>query len=110
MSRPECKFCGGPSEEFHHLTGRGDGVYLDPPLGVWVCRACHRRDQQLQRAADEFDAVTDPVPRRLLLVAWFFRRLADLGRPLVLSPRLLSALAAMLIDIAWRWRQRDTEL
>jgi hypothetical protein len=45
-------FTGGVADETHHVSARGpDGIYLDPPLVIFLVRYQHVIEHVVQRAA-----------------------------------------------------------
>lgn len=78
-----CVLCGGPSEQGHHVTGRGpDGRQLDDAFTVPVCGEDHDLlHNDLRRMGVDHPLKTTSVPehieRRLQREALFLSRLAE---------------------------------
>ena len=98
-----CWLSDRPARELHHATGRlvPAGPYLDPPLVVPLCAACHHAEHTAWRELG-LDTLGDPSLARIARLCWLFRRLADRGHPVTFEPAQLDALARSLSACAAR--------
>ena len=100
----ECALCGGRAAHRHHWTGRSapSAAYVDPMFVLGVCASDHATlHAALRTLGLEFPGGTDPIAlitHRVKRIALHLGLLADADRSLILDPRAIRGLQAVLLD------------
>lgn len=90
-----CLWCGNEAIRVrHHPTGDLDGHYFDPQFIVGICRPCHVVEHQAWRRVGIAD-ITDPLIARVIRLAWFAGKTADVSRSI--GPRELRGMNRSLM-------------